>query len=235
MSLNENDNKQKEKKIVLITGGSGWLAQFVVKALTSITSLLKDIDIFVSYRNKKLSCYDNDKDIKQIYMNIEDNDSIISCISSLKPSCIIHLAAISSLVVCNNEKDKASNCNSPVAMLNSIKQYCPDCLFVFSSTDLIYDNGLNPPYKTTSDSSLYIPLNIYGNTKLNFEQFVSQLDNSVILRLSNMISSKPYAYEDVGIKFLQFLQNAIDSKSFIGIIIFFFLSSSSSSLSSLLL
>ena len=165
MSLNENDNKQKEKKIVLITGGSGWLAQFVVKALTSITSLLKNIDILISYHNKKLSCYDNDNDIKQIYMNIEDNDSIISCISSLKPSCIIHLAAISSLVVCNNEKDKASNCNSPVAMLNSIKQYCPDCLFVFSSTDLIYDNGLNLHIKQ-HQFIIILPLN-YWQIQIN--------------------------------------------------------------------
>jgi dTDP-4-dehydrorhamnose reductase len=151
-------------------------------------------------------------------MDIGDNDSIISCISSLKPSCIIHLAAISSLVVCNNDNNQADQCNSPIAMIDSIKQYCPDCLFVFSSTDLIYDNGLNPPYQaTTLDSVSYLPLNIYGQTKLNFEKSVLQLNNGIVLRLSNMISNKPYAYEDVGVKFLQFLQNSMDSKSFIGI------------------
>ena len=180
---------------------------------------MEDIELYVTYHKKRLSCYDNKclpVDIKQIYMDITDNDSITSCISSLKPLCIIHLAAISSLVVCNNDSDLAYKCNCPIAMIDAIKQYCPDCLFVFSSTDLIYDNGLNPPYKATSNSSTYLPLNIYGNTKLNFEKHVLELNNGIVLRLSNMISCRPYAYENVGQKFLDFLLSSMRSKSFIG-------------------
>lgn len=199
------------KKKVLITGGSGYLGQFLIEALA--LQSFDDVDIYLTYHKKVIAYYDSSK---QIYMDISDDTSIIACISSLQPNVIIHLAAVSSLAVCNSNADEANKCNCPSTLIDAVKEYCPDCLFVFSSTDLIYGSGEHPPYKATSNNS-FEPMNVYGITKLGFERQVLQLTNGIVLRLSNMISTTPYVYEDVGCKFLQFLQQSMDSKAFIGL------------------
>ena len=86
------------------------------------------------------------------------------------------------------------NLRHPVIELVDVVQQCvPDALFVFTSTDMVYD-GEHAPYSVVNSSGTATngnaeprPVNVYGATKLAFEKEVMKLKNGNVLRLSNMI------------------------------------------------
>lgn len=194
-------------KNILITGGSGWLGQFVHHALTNQEA---NTDIHITYNSIVPDWISSDKCHK---VDFTSRDEITTCIESFKPDIVIHLAALSSPVACEKDPEKAMQVNRPLLFLETILRINPAVLFLFTSTDLVYD-GENAPYNV--DTVPPVPCTTYGKTKSAFEQDVLKLENGVILRLSNMIGPK-YQYQKVGGKFLQFLTEMHASRDYIGL------------------
>ena len=212
-------------KNVLLTGSAGWLGQFVCHDL--ICRHLSDVFglvLFGAY-NEQIPHWLIPS--RRFHFDITSEKSIETVLSTIKPDIIIHLAAISSPVKCHQNPTLAYQINSPELLIQMVNKYCPQSLFIFSSTDMVYD-GETPSYKADpcfSNNTLEQqqfrpkPVNIYGDSKLKFEELVTtKLENSVVLRLSNMIG-KPYVYHFCGEKFLQFLYTAFSKtpRSYLGL------------------
>ena len=108
----------------------------------------------------------------------------------------------------------AMKINRPTVLVNAINKTCPECLLIFTSTDLVYE-GEHPPYYADV-STPPTGKTQYGVTKSAFEKDVLNLKNGVVFRLSNMIGPK-YQYEKVGCKFLEFLTEKLGSRDYIGL------------------
>jgi dTDP-4-dehydrorhamnose reductase len=168
---------------------------------------------------------------KRISLDLFDDNNIEVVIENVMPDMIIHLAAITSPGICEKNPIDAYKVNCPLRLIEIVKNYVPNCIFVFTSTDLIYD-GENAPYLTPtfnrkSEREEVIqqehevihdekPETIYGKTKLLFEKSVLTLRNGIVLRLSNMLG-KPYEYRLNGVKFMHFLYDSYKRKAFIGL------------------
>jgi len=202
-----------ERKLnVLITGGSGWLGQFVHKKLFDYNNQHDagfSLNIHVTYNSKFPEWLEPSKSHK---VDFSKECDIPKCLESFPPDIVIHLAAISSPVACERDPELASRVNRPVGLIDTIKAVNPECLFVFTSTDLVYD-GEHPPYDVVDRPS---SRTVYGQTKAAFEDDVLTLKFGLVLRLSNMIGPK-YCYQKVGGKFLQWLEETRTSKEYVGL------------------
>jgi dTDP-4-dehydrorhamnose reductase len=192
---------------VLLIGSAGWLAQFVYQALT--TEIYDfNCEIHCTFHNSHPP-YDTQY---CHHLDLDDELSVKSVIEGVVPNVIIHLAAISSPLTCHNDTTKATSINRPKSLIEAVHQYAPEALFIFSSTDLVYD-GDNAPYHATIDPD---PQTVYGSTKLAFEHLVLELKNGIVLRLSNMLGPN-YCFKPVGVKFLQFLTESYHKRDYIGL------------------
>lgn len=206
-----------EAKTVLITGGAGWLAQFLVQSMlpqsiphlpvpddasavtpvaVPFTPVLK---LHVSYNGAVPHWIPAER---RHQLDLSDTAAVGALIASLKPDLIIHTAALSSPVVCHKDVHRAYAVNCPGALVAAVQEHVPNSLFVFTSTDMVY-GGERAPYKTgssgsggdvTQDGAVAVaedgadaPVNVYGETKLAFERLVRRLRFGTVLRLSNMI------------------------------------------------
>jgi selenocysteine lyase/cysteine desulfurase/dTDP-4-dehydrorhamnose reductase len=199
---------------ILVTGAHGWLAQFATQKLIQKFSGLEGIAVRVigtfSQPSKPPTWLLPEN---SVFLNLTQENNIRLVVEDLKPDAVLHLAAISSPVQCHADPSTAQMVNSPEVLVTSIRELCPKTLFVFASTDMVFD-GEHAPY---SVSAVPQPVNVYGSTKRDFEDLVlHHLPNGVVLRLSNMIG-KPFVFEPAGVKFLQFLVNCHRQRKLVGL------------------
>lgn len=200
-----------DETVILITGGNGWLGQFVHKELSQLEILGRRTSLHITYHSKPpLTAWIDPSCCHRL--DIASVEETRLCLENIRPNIIIHLAALTSPVACERDPSMAASVNSPTHLIDSMKAINKKCLFIFTSTDLVYE-GESPPYSALSEQS---PLTSYGKTKLSFESHVLQLQFGVVLRLSNMIGPN-YCYEQVGCKFLQWLRGALESKEYVGL------------------
>jgi dTDP-4-dehydrorhamnose reductase len=133
--------------------------------------------------------------VPQTQLDLSNDSSIQQFIECHLPfHVVIHMAAMSSPYACEKDPQRARIMNCPTTLLNAIQSKNQSkeattmmdndnqqkTLFIFLSTDQVYD-GFNAPYEETDSTK---PLNEYGNTKLAFEQ---ELLNLLHLQSQNTI------------------------------------------------
>ena len=198
---------------LLLTGSTGWLGQFIYRHFLSHHG--RGITVYAAYSKSipfwvPAEC--------RVHLDLTSDCSAAAAIESIRPDMIVHTAAITSPNVCHDNPARAYQVNSCRALVEAVRATVPDCLFVFTSTDMVYD-GFQPPYMASSAAVAAVcsPINVYGATKLACESLVTELRRGVVLRLSNMIGPssvyKPYG----GDKFLQWLFKAFQRRSFVGL------------------
>ena len=185
---------------VLITGVSGWLGQFLHRALTRAFPEAEVFGTFCGHPPLWL------EEARRLRVDLADPHGVEAAISTVRPEAVVHLAAISSPGACERDEARATSVNCPSALVDAVARLVPDCLFVFTSTDLVYD-GEHAPYSPDLPHADLPPVNAYGRSKLSGEMQVLRLRNAVVLRLSNIIGPS-FAYEPAGTKFLEWLCRA---------------------------
>lgn len=126
-------------------------------------------------------------------LDITDFSAVQDFIQHSKPDLLIHCAAMTGVVDCENNKEKAYavNVTGTRNLLESCFRFSPEVYFVYISTPCIF-SGFEGNYH---EDSVPYPQNFYGLTKLLGECEVknSRLKKWLIIR-SNFVPRKPWPY-----------------------------------------
>jgi dTDP-4-dehydrorhamnose reductase len=150
---------EKIKKI-LITGGQGMLGMALSKTASSLYAVTV-ID--------KEEC------------DITDAGAVKNFFSGNAFDAIIHCAAYTNVDRAEDEPDQALCVNARGTENIVAATHMNDCLFVYISTDYIFDGTKAAPY--TEEDTPH-PISIYGTTKLKGEHFAQKHPRGMIVRTS---------------------------------------------------
>jgi dTDP-4-dehydrorhamnose reductase len=117
-------------------------------------------------------------DIEEI--DIEKRDEAATKIGKLRPDIVVHIAAYTDVDGCELNKEKAFAVNAEGT--RSVALATSEChaKMVYLSTDYVFDGDKRGPY-LENDSAR--PLNVYGQSKLEGEQYVQNLvEDFLIIR-----------------------------------------------------
>jgi UDP-glucose 4-epimerase len=169
-----------KKKILLITGGSGYIGSILFKRLEKKFKVI----IVDRKQNKFLK--------KKNFVKIDlSKKSQLKKIQNYKIETVIHLAAQSTIDLIKNKKNSYLNDN--IQATKNVINFCKDKKIkklIFSSTASVYKKSEYP----LKEQSKLLPNNLYGRTKLANEKFIKQTlsgtsTNYCILRFFNVCSS----------------------------------------------
>ena len=143
--------QSEEKKRVLVTGGSGYLGYFIARELGI------DHKTAFTYASRRIQI----PNCEAIHMELMRRDTIESALKEFQPHIVIHCAALADPSKCEKSHEIAREIN--VMGTKFLVQSLPDqdTLFIYISTDLVF-NGENAPYDETTEPE---PLTFYGKTK----------------------------------------------------------------------
>jgi dTDP-4-dehydrorhamnose reductase len=122
-------------------------------------------------------------------VEIADCDSVSSVLKSVKPQVVVNTSAMHNVESCEREPNRAFAVNGIGA--RNLALVCRDVgsSLIHVSTDYVFDGAKGAPY-VESDSPR--PLNVYGNSKLSGEYFVSSiLERHFVLRTSALYGLSP--------------------------------------------
>ncbi len=160
-------NKEK----ILITGGSGFLGGYLIKAATNV------FEVIATYCSNKPD-YSR---ISWLPLDLTDTDRIKTAIAETDPAIIIHTAAMTNVDICENRKKRTNTVNIRATEAIAKTAATTGARIINLSTDLVFD-GENPPY---SEEDKPTPLSYYGWSKWQGELAVAAAnDNHVIVRPS---------------------------------------------------
>ena len=113
------------------------------------------------------------------YFDLTDSEMLERSIINQKPDIVIHTAAAVNVDACETDKEYANSLNSKLTENISFicKKYGIKLIYI--STDAVFDGKKIGLY---TEDDVPNPINYYGLTKLQGEDFVKQVDNSLILR-----------------------------------------------------
>ena len=113
-------------------------------------------------------------------MDITSRKNVFSVLEKIRPSCVVHCAALTDVDYCEDHKEEAHKVN--VLGTKNIADACKaiGSKMVYLSTDFVFD-GKKGRYKETDQPN---PTSVYSSTKLMGEHMVAQTDNSLICRAS---------------------------------------------------
>jgi UDP-glucose-4-epimerase GalE len=177
-----------DRRVILVTGGAGYVGSHTAKALRLAGS---DIVIFdnlsAGHREATLGA-------ALIEGDIRDVDAVRRAIRESGASAVVHFAA--RLVVFESMNDPAgyydNNVRGTLATLEAMAaERCR--LFVFSSTCAVYGEPTEVPIVETHPT---VPINPYGQTKLAVEQALPHYERaygirSIRLRYFNAAGADP--------------------------------------------
>lgn len=118
-------------------------------------------------------------------MDITDPESVRTVLNTVKPDAVIHCAAWTAVDAAEDEENipkvRAINAGGTQNIASVCKEL--DCKMVYISTDYVFDGQGEAAWDP--DCKDYKPLNVYGQTKLEGEQAVSNtLDKFFIVRIA---------------------------------------------------
>ena len=175
---------------VLITGVAGQLGHDVAIELNKRNIKYTGTDIIVPNNNMVLrlgDLIDDESKITPSYFqcDLTKESDVKSLFSSNHPDVVIHCAAWTAVDAAedieNKKKVHAVNVIGTQNIANACKEY--RCKMMYISTDYVFNGDGTDPWQ--SDCKDYVPLNYYGQTKLDGELAVANtLDKYFIVRIA---------------------------------------------------
>lgn len=159
------------KEKLLIIGGSG----FVGSTLANYAK--NDFDVILTFNKNK----PKNSNFQSFQVELlENRDTIIELLQTLKPNFIVHTAAHSSVDLCETNPTLADDLHIDVT--KDIANICKkiNSKLIYLSTDAVFNGKLK---KKFSEEDKTEPINYYGLTKLNAENIIlNSSKRNVILR-----------------------------------------------------
>lgn len=112
-------------------------------------------------------------------LDLCDQPALTSCLHALRPSRIIHAAALTSVADCHADPQRAqaANVGATEIIAHAAEQF--GARLVFTSTDMVFA-GDAAPYR---ESDRAAPRSVYGRSKAQAEQAVSARRGALVVRL----------------------------------------------------
>ena len=207
------DIKEGKGERILVTGGSGYLGQFLLVAFLEERNCIEALGY--TYRTEPPpSGLDN---VSQFRCDITSGSSIRAILHQFRPTVIVHTAAMSSPAICERNPDLAMKTNCPGQLLEAASSLAVKPFIIYTSTDQVYSGkptteGRFNNYKANSTRK-FLPVNVYGASKAAFERALEERwSHYVVLRLSNILG--PPSPLTGAKKFLQFLEDRFDPSNY---------------------
>jgi dTDP-4-dehydrorhamnose reductase len=118
-------------------------------------------------------------------MDITDEAAVQSVIASHQPDAVIHCAAWTAVDAAEDAENQEKVYRVNALGTKYIAQACKklNCKMLYLSTDYVFHGQGEEPWE--ADCKDFQPLNVYGKTKLEGEQFVSSIvDKHFIIRIA---------------------------------------------------
>lgn len=147
---------------ILVTGGAGFLGGHLVQRLER-----EGIQTAVTLYHREM----NFTRARMAKIDLKDRAGVARLLAELRPTIIIHTAAMTDSGLCEREPEAAQreNVGATQSLLDAAAQTpMQPPAFVFISTDLVFD-GEHAPYHEDSPTA---PVMHYGRTKLRAEEAV---------------------------------------------------------------
>jgi dTDP-4-dehydrorhamnose reductase len=160
-------------KKLLITGASGFLGY------NFLQTDLSRWQVFVTVHQRPISA----TFVQPVQCDLTNNHSIQQVLTTVRPDAIVHLAAWSNALFCEQQPGISYQVNLHAPLL--IAQWCKeaDIPFIFTSTDLVFD-GTKGNY---TEKDPVNPLSLYGKQKSEAEKGISDIHpKACILRMPLM-------------------------------------------------
>lgn len=205
-SLSPNADKKRIKKVVLVTGGSGFIASHLVDCLIKMGLFVINID------RLDYCSYDNTKNInnsyKFIHGNICNKELISFILNEYSIEVIFHLAAQTHVdnSFFNSIQFTYDNIIGTHNLLECVKEYNQQqsektsgkliTRFIHMSTDEVYGEVKSGEPECT-ENSLLKPTNPYSATKASAELLASSYYHSfklpiIVIRCNNVFGPRQY-------------------------------------------
>ena len=127
--------------------------------------------------------------IKLLPLNVTEKAAIAEVIQIVKPTIIIHLAAVSDIDYCQKHRSEAEAVN--LAGTRNVVEAAKkaDCYLIFMSSVMVFDGRKGDGYDEEDKPQ---SLNVYGQTKLAAEELVKQSNLKwLIVRLTTLYGWQP--------------------------------------------
>lgn len=198
---------------VLITGGTGYLGQFLTRHFAA-SGLKVGFTYWHCSEPEKLCC----TAVEGFKVNLATGEGLDACLEALTAGgkrlvAVINCAALSQPAVCEAQPAAAAALNVPTKLLDALELHkaakgC-DPLLIHFSTDQVYD-GSKARWKEGDECK---PVNVYGRTKLEGERAVqAQWPNHAILRSSIIYGPDPPLVPVERPLLLQFIDECLTAK-----------------------
>jgi dTDP-4-dehydrorhamnose reductase len=133
-------------------------------------------------------------------LDITNKKNVYSVIERLRPGIIIHAAAYTNVEACELEKESAFaiNTNGTKLLVDALKKYSPDSLFIYLSSTGVYGLGKERAYQ---ESDTPEPTTVHHRSKYEAEkEVIGNLKNFLIIRTGwlfggSMAHSKNFAFK----------------------------------------
>jgi len=159
------------KKKILVTGSNGQLGNCLSSSLSNYYDVIPTL---INTNNDSLK------------LDITDKLNVKSMLERIEPDIIINCAAITDVDLCEKNRALARNVNF-IALQNLVKYSKKNTKLIHISTDYVFD-GIKGNYQEEDPT---YPLNFYGKTKLEAENYLIGLNRKIlIIRLNGLYTSK---------------------------------------------
>ncbi len=156
---------------VIVTGASGFVAPYFIRALRRAA---QHSEIFECARDGETSNAG-----KRYLTDITDAEAVDALIAEIKPTHVMHLAGVSTLLEAgaNPKINWAVNVFGTINLANAILRHAPDCALLFAGSGEVYGVSSNQQLPLTEEALLQ-PTSDYAVTKAAADLAIGALRSS---------------------------------------------------------
>lgn len=156
---------------VLVTGGGGFVGQWVVEALQR--ALPADGEILVADRAQPNAMVGN---VRSMALDVTDADAVGELLRRERPTHILHLAAISAVTDASRDTRGAwaVNFGGTFNIALAVDEFCPETRIVHCSSAEVYGATFNKGV-AVDETAMLDPTNAYGAAKAAADIMLGQM------------------------------------------------------------